>query len=760
MAWPVSQDYNEAIQSPESSFTDPELRGGQAVTNALGIPMPRSGNFADVYEFIGASGTRWAVKCFTREVLGLQERYSEISKHLLKVNLPFTVDFKYVESGVRIRGQLYPILKMQWVEGVLLNEFVRNNLNTPSLLEGLGQIWARMAKRLSDANIAHADLQHGNVLLVPGSKSSSLALKLIDYDGMWVPALTNKRSGEVGHPAYQHPGRLQHGTYSGLVDRIPLLLIACALRCLAVGGKSLWDRYDNGDNLLFREADLQKPADSKLIKELWNINDAAAHDLTGHLVLGLTNSIDQGIPLQDLIKADGPQPLTNAQERKITELIGPGAAINRPTFSSPIESPDKSVPIAKPAPILRAASSELDNQGSTRTRPRRSSQLLKIGIAATAVLFFLVLLAGGSVAAWLALNPKETQKTDREFVQKDPRTEKKPVLEKKIDLRSQTKEKTVTKEDKGPNEEKGTKEKKGPDISPKITPTAWKSLANMPTARSLLAVATGRDGRIYAIGGENKRGLNTVETYDPATNAWAAVAPMPTARNHLAATLGSDSRIYAVGGPGMKVMEIYDPITKAWTNGPPPPNARHGLALVTALDGIIYAIGGGGPGRSLNLVEAYNPRTKAWTTVASMPTARAYLAAALGPDGRIYAIGGFSEGGSSPGKRLNTVEAYDPITNRWATVASMPTARNALAAVTGPDGRIYAIGGHSKGGITNTVEAYNPTTNSWTTEKSMPTSRGQLAATAGKDGRIYVIGGGNANYLNTVEALSFSSTTP
>ena len=51
MAWPLSQDYNEAIQDPQSSFTDPELRAGEATTNALGMPMPRSGNFADVYEF-------------------------------------------------------------------------------------------------------------------------------------------------------------------------------------------------------------------------------------------------------------------------------------------------------------------------------------------------------------------------------------------------------------------------------------------------------------------------------------------------------------------------------------------------------------------------------------------------------------------------------------------------------------------------------------------------------------------------------------
>src|SRR4051812_33378973 len=112
MPWPQSQDYNEAIQSPDSSFADPELRAGQAVTNALGMPLPRSGNFADVYEFVGGSGAKWAVKCFTREVAGLRERYAEISKHLAQAGLPFTVDFVYLDKGIRVRGQWYPVLKM------------------------------------------------------------------------------------------------------------------------------------------------------------------------------------------------------------------------------------------------------------------------------------------------------------------------------------------------------------------------------------------------------------------------------------------------------------------------------------------------------------------------------------------------------------------------------------------------------------------------------------------------------------------------
>jgi hypothetical protein len=85
-----------------------------------------------------------------------------------------------------------------------------------------------------------------------------------------------------------------------------------------------------------------------------------------------------------------------------------------------------------------------------------------------------------------------------------------------------------------------------------------------------------------------------------------------------------------------------------------------------------------------------------------MPTARYLLAAATGCDGRIYAIGGYN--GSII---LNTVEAYDPATNAWTTVAPMPTARWLLAAATGSDGRIYAIGGYN-GSILNTVEAYRP----------------------------------------------------
>src|SRR5205807_9983805 len=139
---------------------------------AMGLPVPCSGNFADVYAVVTPQRT-WAVKCFTREIPSLRERYIEISKYLAQNPLPFMVEFRFLDQGIRVRGQWYPVLKMEWVEGFTLNQFVRENLDKPNLLDALLQIWMRMAKRLREAGLAHADLQHGNVLLVPGSTAKA-----------------------------------------------------------------------------------------------------------------------------------------------------------------------------------------------------------------------------------------------------------------------------------------------------------------------------------------------------------------------------------------------------------------------------------------------------------------------------------------------------------------------------------------------------------------------------------------------------------
>jgi hypothetical protein len=329
MAWPLSQDYNEAIQSAKANFADSDLRRGTAAVNPLGLPMPFSGNFADVYKVECPDGSRWAVKCFTRQVPHLRERYLEISRYLRQAKLPFTVDFSYLVEGIRIGGRWYPVLKMQWVEGLTFNQFVSQFLDKPSMLEALLRLWTRMAIYLRVSGAAHGDLQHGNVLLVPGANANSLALKLIDYDGMYVPALAGSKSGEVGHPSYQHPQRMREATYSLEVDRFPLLLIATALSALRVRGRALWEKYDNADNLLFREADLRDPARSELFRDLSRVDDPATAALTTAVRTALKAKLEAA-PLLEEVLADGrPEPLrapAAAAPIPVAQMVAPAVA--------------------------------------------------------------------------------------------------------------------------------------------------------------------------------------------------------------------------------------------------------------------------------------------------------------------------------------------------------------------------------------------------------------------------------------------------
>jgi WD40 repeat protein len=325
MNWPTSQDYNEAVQDAANNFADAALQRGEVVVNALGLPVPRSGNFADVYQFKDGDGRMWALKCFTRKVAGLRERYAKIDEHLNKAKLPFTVGFKFMQEGIRVKGEWFPLLKMEWVEGYTLNDFVADNLGKPHYLHALVQMWAKLTGRLRDANMAHADLQHGNVLLVPGATPQKLGLKLIDYDGMWVPALAEFHSGEVGHPNYQHPLRLKEKLYNGDVDRFPHLVIAAALRATLVGGKAVWERFDNSDNLLFKETDLRDPAKAPIFRALWDLNDPVLRTLVGHIALSAKQPLRKTPWLDDVLLDEAGPKLTGEQERQVCDMLGVSA---------------------------------------------------------------------------------------------------------------------------------------------------------------------------------------------------------------------------------------------------------------------------------------------------------------------------------------------------------------------------------------------------------------------------------------------------
>jgi len=263
--WPTMYDYQEAVQSPSYCFKDADLKDGEAVQNSLGLPRPVCGMFASVYE-IENKKRRWAAKCFLRNIPDLHNRYKQIALHIGKCGLPYFVDFVHEEEGIRVQGQWFPLAKMEWVKGCQLNEYLERNLNNSKKLEALETHWAEMLRDIEDARIGHADLQHGNVLVTDAGE-----LRLIDYDGMWVPALKGKGSHEMGHPDYQSPLRSDKDFDLG-IDEFAGNVIQISIRALSKKPE-LWKKYNNGDNLLFRRTDYLDPKKSQLFSEIYKLGD-------------------------------------------------------------------------------------------------------------------------------------------------------------------------------------------------------------------------------------------------------------------------------------------------------------------------------------------------------------------------------------------------------------------------------------------------------------------------------------------------------
>lgn len=263
--FPTPSEYQEAVQFPETAFVDPVLQDAEPRTNVLGLPQPITGAFAAVFPMTLAADVRVAVKCFLSEADGQADRYAAIAKHLEQADLGATVGFDFQAPGIRVNGSTYPVLKMDWGAGQPLNQFVEAHLDAPKTLLALADAWADLMDSLEAHDVAHGDLQHGNVL-ARLDDSGTPRLCLVDYDTMYVPALNGAGSMEVGHRNYQHPDRTE-SDFGPYLDRFAALVVYVALQACALR-PNLWARYDSGENLLFRDADFYAPGESSLFDTL------------------------------------------------------------------------------------------------------------------------------------------------------------------------------------------------------------------------------------------------------------------------------------------------------------------------------------------------------------------------------------------------------------------------------------------------------------------------------------------------------------
>jgi hypothetical protein len=269
ISYPTGLDYQQALYNTRLAFQDPALRGGEPVLDPLGMPKAIGGNFASVFTVNGTDGQRWAVKCFTRSVPDLSLRYRQVSKALDGVKSPWKVGFQYLQDGVLSHGTWYPVLKMEWVEARSLLPYVEDHLTDQETLADLAGKFGDLVRDLSRHGIAHGDLQHGNILVTPSGE-----LKLIDYDGMFVPGLDGLGASELGHANYQSPLRTRDN-WGPDIDRFSSWVIYTSLTALALD-PVLWQtlHVDGDETLLFHKNDFTDRGASRVRYALANSSAA------------------------------------------------------------------------------------------------------------------------------------------------------------------------------------------------------------------------------------------------------------------------------------------------------------------------------------------------------------------------------------------------------------------------------------------------------------------------------------------------------
>lgn len=259
-------ELRDIITSVESGklIKDPKLKNGTFEKNSKGGLERYSGGFTVVFPVIATDGKKWAFRCWHSNLGAEKKRYEILSEEIKRLNSPYLVPFEYVSEGIVINGKTYPTTRMEWVEALPLNDYLKKHQNDKKRLTSLVDEFVAMCKSLHKQQIAHGDLQHGNILVTKEGK-----LKLVDYDSMYVPKLTGFKDIIAGKAEYQHPLRTKNEYMSEKIDYFSELVIYISLYAASID-PHLISQFNIDDSLFFKAEDFVDLKQSSVYKTLSN----------------------------------------------------------------------------------------------------------------------------------------------------------------------------------------------------------------------------------------------------------------------------------------------------------------------------------------------------------------------------------------------------------------------------------------------------------------------------------------------------------
>lgn len=287
MIYPTIAEYKEAILSAEDNFET--LNQLRPVIGSDGEPIMTSGNFAVVFKMKDEyTGKFHAVKCFIKEQEGRAESYNKIVEELEFVNSPYFSRILYLDKELFVDSNSaqeteFPILLMDWEDGIPLDKYLRNHIDNQYELSLLAYQFSRLAMWLMPQPFAHGDLKPDNILVKEDG-----TLVLVDYDGMYVPAMNGELRRELGSPDFQHPSRTER-SFDEHIDDFSIASILLSLKAIALR-PDLLEKYGAQDRLLLSEKDYRSIGSCNLLKEIYPSDDSELNVLVSLFTIALENT--------------------------------------------------------------------------------------------------------------------------------------------------------------------------------------------------------------------------------------------------------------------------------------------------------------------------------------------------------------------------------------------------------------------------------------------------------------------------------------
>ncbi len=264
MQYPLISEYLAAIQDAHDNLD--KLNHLVPVLDKHGEPYRSSGAFAVVFKMKDEqTGKCYALKCFTEEQEGRAEAYRQIAEELEFVDSPYITSVKYLEKELFVDSNCeddeFPVLLMDWIDGETMETFIAENYTDSYEMSMLCYRFCKMAAWLRSQSFAHGDIKPDNIIVRPDG-----TLTLVDYDGMFVPAMKGQKSPTIGTKDFSHPLRTIDN-FDETIDDFSLASIALSLKAISLDS-SLLQSYGASDRLLFSATDYLDLSKSKIFAAL------------------------------------------------------------------------------------------------------------------------------------------------------------------------------------------------------------------------------------------------------------------------------------------------------------------------------------------------------------------------------------------------------------------------------------------------------------------------------------------------------------